>query len=433
MKVAVIGTGYVGLVAGTCLAETGNDVICVDIDPKRIEQLKQGIIPIYEPGLDTLVLRNHHAGRLTFSMDTVSAVKESAVVFLALPTPMGEDGSADLKYILSASREVAKGINDYKVIVDKSTVPVGTADKVHSVISALTNMPFDVISVPEFLKEGNAVDDFMKPDRVIIGCESKRAEEVMRDLYSPFVRSGSPMIVMRVRSAELTKYAANSFLAAKISFINEIAQLCERVGADINEVRMGIGSDKRIGTSFLHPGLGFGGSCFPKDLNALNHTSMEYGLDLYVVQAAIRTNDRQKQLIPAKITARFGERLDGLKVAVWGLAFKANTDDIRESPAMPVLDLLIARGAEVYAYDPQAMANTAEIYGDKVKMVNDTFTAIDGASALIVATEWNEFRRPDFAKILHLMKLPVIFDGRNLYDPRKMKELGFEYYSVGQA
>jgi len=433
MKVAVIGTGYVGLVAGTCLADTGHEVICVDIDPARIEALEKGIIPIYEPGLDTLVHRNVEAGRLTFSMDTVAAVKESVAVFLAVPTPMGDDGSANLEYIFAAARQVAQGINGYKVIVDKSTVPVGTADRVRAEIAALTNEPFDVISVPEFLKEGNAIEDFMKPDRVVIGCESARAEEIMRDLYSPFVRSGSPMIVMRVRSAELTKYTANSLLAAKIAYINEIAQLCEIVGADINEVRAGIGSDKRIGSSFLHPGLGFGGSCFPKDLNALNHTSMEYGLDLYVVQATIRSNDRQKQLIPGKIVQHFGENLTGLTIAVWGLAFKANTDDIRESPALKVLDLLIARGATVKAYDPQAMSNTAEIYGDKVQMVKDTYSAVEGADALVVATEWNEFRRPDFERIKKLMRQHIVFDGRNLFAPDRMRNAGFTYYSVGQA
>ena len=431
MKVAVIGTGYVGLVAGSCLAETGNDVICVDIDAERIARLTKGEIPIYEPGLQELVNRNAAQGRLSFTMDTIEAVSRSLVVFLAVPTPMSDDGAADLSYIYEAAEQVAGGINGYKVIVDKSTVPVGTAAKVGEVISAVTDQPFDVVSVPEFLKEGNAVEDFMKPDRVVIGCDCQRAEEVMRDLYAPFVRTGHPMIVMKIESAELTKYAANAFLATKISFINEIARLCERMGADINQIRMGIGSDRRIGSSFLFPGMGFGGSCFPKDLRALDYTSRSKGLDLLVVQAAIEANERQKLFIPDKILSRFGGRLKGLNFALWGLAYKANTDDMRESPVMPVIDILLGGGAYICAYDPQAMDNARLIYGDRLRYATDTYSTLHEADALVVATEWNEFRRPDFERIKQLMRQPIIFDGRNLFDTNRMQQLGFEHFNVG--
>ncbi len=433
MKVAVIGTGYVGLVVGACLAETGNDVICVDINPERVAQLQGGGIPIYEPGLGELVHRNSRKGRLSFTTDTGEAVKQSLVIFLAVPTPMDEDGSADLQHVLDAARQVALSSNNYKIIVDKSTVPVGTAAMVKEVVSKLTDHPFDIVSNPEFLKEGNAVEDFMKPDRVVIGCDSTRAEAIIRDLYAPFVRTGHPIVTMRVESAELTKYAANAFLAAKISFINEIARLCERVGADIYEVRLGIGSDRRIGPSFLFPGMGFGGSCFPKDLRALVHTASGKDLDLEVVRAAIAANERQKRFIPDKIRAHFEGKMEGLRFALWGLAFKANTDDMRESPALEVIDFLLEAGASVKAYDPQAMETARSIYGGRIGYAPDDYACLDGADALVVATEWNEFRRPDFDRMKGLMRRPVIFDGRNLFDPRRMRELGFEYYGVGRV
>ncbi len=433
MKIAIIGTGYVGLVAGAGLAETGNDVICVDINAERVAQLKTGKIPIFEPGLEPLVQRNVAARRLTFTTDTAAAVKESLIVFLAVPTPMDEDGSADLQHVLSAAREVAKGMNGYKIIVDKSTVPVGTARLVKQTIAALTDQTFDVVSNPEFLKEGDAVNDFMKPDRVVIGCDSPQAQAVIGDLYSPFVRSGHPVLFMGVESAELTKYTANALLAAKISFINEIARLCEKVGADVAEVRSGIGSDSRIGNAFLFPGMGFGGSCFPKDLRALDYTATEKGLELLVVKAAIRTNELQKQFIPRKIAEHFGETLRGRRIAVWGLAFKANTDDIRESPAIPLLEYLLKAGAEVCAYDPQAMEQTQRRFGDKLSYTEDNFSALKDADALVIATEWNEFRRPDFERMKELMKQPVIFDGRNLFEPKNMVKMGFTYYGVGRA
>ena len=432
MRVAVIGTGYVGLVAGACLAETGNKVICVDIDAERIELLNSGGMPIYEPGLKELVTRNIAKKSISFTTDTVAAVESSRIIFMAVQTPMDENGSADLNHLLEAARTVAGGINDYKVIVDKSTVPVGTAAKVKAAIAAVTDHEFDVVSNPEFLKEGAAVDDFMKPDRVVIGCDSERAREIIADLYAPFVRTGHPMITMRTESAELTKYTANAFLATKISFINEIARLCELVGADIGEVRQGIGTDSRIGSAFLHPGMGFGGSCFPKDLRALLHTADENGLELQVVNAAVEANERQKRFIPAKIRDHFDGNLKGLRFALWGLAFKANTDDMRESPAIEVIDFLLQEGADIVAYDPQAMENARRIYDDRISYSSDSFTALEDADALVVATEWNEFRHPDFEQLFQLMKGKIIFDGRNLFDPERMRTLGFKYYGVGQ-
>jgi len=433
MRVAVIGTGYVGLVAGACLAETGNDVICVDIDAERITRLKRGEIPIYEPGLKDIVQRNTTQNRLTFTTDTVDAVRKSLVIFMAVQTPMDEDGSADLKHLLDAAETVASGINGYKVIVDKSTVPVGTAVKVKETIARHTDQPFDVVSNPEFLKEGAAVDDFMKPDRVVIGCESQQAEAVIKDLYSPFVRTGHPMITMKVASAELTKYAANAILATRISFINEMACLCEKVGADIAEVRHGIGTDSRIGAAFLFPGMGFGGSCFPKDLRALIHTASVNGLDLKVVKAAVEANEQQKQFIPARLREHFNDDLKNRRVAVWGLAFKANTDDMRESSVLDVINFLLDGGARITAYDPQAIENARRIYGDRIGYTGDSFSALEDAEALVVATEWNEFRHPDFNRMLNLMASPVIFDGRKLFDPTRMRELGFRYYGVGRA
>ncbi|MDP8239766.1 MAG: UDP-glucose/GDP-mannose dehydrogenase family protein [Candidatus Hatepunaea meridiana] len=433
MKVAVIGTGYVGLVAGACLAETGNDVFCVDIDSDRIASLKEGKVPIYEPGLADIVHRNYESGRLQFTVDTADAVSRSLVILLAVPTPMDDDGSADLQYMFDAARQVAAGINGYKVIVDKSTVPIGTAAKVRSIIAEITDHQFDVVSVPEFLKEGNAVEDYMKPDRIVIGCDTPQAEEILRDLHAPFVRTGHPIIVMRIASAELTKYAANAFLATKISFINEIARLADQVGADINDIRRGIGSDKRIGPYFLFPGLGYGGSCFPKDLNALSFIARTNDVDLKVVQATIDSNEEQKQFMPRKIIKRFGKHLDGLVFALWGLTFKANTDDVRDSPALPIIEFLLEAGACVLAYDPQGMVNAKRIFNDRIKYALNSYDALTGADALVVVTEWNEFRRPDFERMKSLMRQQILFDGRNLYDKSKMSERGFEYYGVGQA
>ncbi len=433
MKLAIIGTGYVGLVAGACFAETGNNVICVDKDPSRVNALIDGHIPIFEPGLEGLVQRNVKSGRLSFTQDTRSAVEASDVIILAVPTPQDENGSADLRHVLEAARQIAPAINGYKVIVDKSTVPVGTAKMVRAEIAGLTTHPFDVVSNPEFLKEGDALDDFLKPDRVIIGSDSARAVGILRDLYQPFVRTGNPIIVMRIASAELTKYAANSMLAAKISFMNEMALLCDKVGADVNEIRAGIGSDARIGKHFLFPGLGFGGSCFPKDLQALFYTGQEAGVDLKVVQATIDANARQKQFLPNKIKARFGDDLTGHRFAVWGIAFKANTDDTRESPAIALIDALLAAGAEVTAYDPQAMEGARRVYGDRIRYATDGYEALDGASALLIATEWNEFRNPEFGRIKELLKHAVIFDGRNLFNPGHVREIGFEYFGVGNG
>jgi UDPglucose 6-dehydrogenase len=432
LKVAVIGTGYVGLVVGAGLAETGNSVTCVDINEERIRLLKEGVIPIFEPGLESMVRRNFESGRLKFTTDTVKAVSENLVIFLAVPTPMGEDGSADLKHVLDAAAEVASGINEFKVIVDKSTVPVGTAAKVQKLIAGLTDKPFAVVSNPEFLKEGNAVGDFLKPDRVVIGCDNAEAETIISELYAPFVRTGHPILTMSPQSAELTKYAANALLATKISFINELAVLCDQLGADVNEVRQGIGTDSRIGPNFLFPGMGFGGSCFPKDLRALNYTAQQNGVELRVVKAAIDANEVQKNYIPQKISKHFSGNMNGLTIAVWGLAFKANTDDIRESPAMPLLDFLLENGVTINAYDPQAMDATKKIYKDQLNFHSSVYDAVDNADALVIATEWNEFRHPDFEKILRSMKQPIVFDGRNLFSTKAMEKLGFVYYSVGQ-
>lgn len=432
MKVAVIGTGYVGLVVGAGLAETGNSVTCVDINEERIRLLMEGVIPIFEPGLESMVKRNFESGRLRFTTDTTKAVSDNLVIFLAVPTPMGEDGSADLKHVLDAAAEVASGINEFKVIVDKSTVPVGTAGKVQELIAGLTDKPFAVVSNPEFLKEGNAVGDFLKPDRVVIGCDDKEAEKIISELYAPFVRTGHPILTMSPQSAELTKYAANALLATKISFINELAVLCDQLGADVNEVRQGIGTDCRIGPSFLFPGMGFGGSCFPKDLRALYYTAQLNEVELKVVQASINANEVQKQYIPQKIFNHFSGNMSGLTIAVWGLAFKANTDDIRESPALPLLDFLLENGVTVNTYDPQAMDATKGIYKNRLNFHSSVYSAVENADALVIATEWNEFRHPDFEKIQRSMKQPLVFDGRNLFSANAMKDLGFVYYSVGQ-
>ncbi len=432
MNIAVVGTGYVGLVTGTCFAETGNNVICVDIDKNKVDKLSSGQITIYEPGLEKLFLRNQKEGRLHFTTSLKEAVKDAKIIFLALPTPPGEDGSADLKYILGVADELGKMITDYKVIIDKSTVPVGTAEKVNSIISKNAKVEFDVVSNPEFLREGVAVDDFMKPDRVVIGTTSERAKKVMNDLYVPFVRQGNPIIFMDEKSAELTKYAANSFLATKITFMNEIAQLCERMGADVDMVRKGIGSDERIGKRFLFPGIGYGGSCFPKDVQALIQSSHQVDYDFKILNAVIDVNEKQKVHLLPKIKSYFNNNLKGKKIALWGLAFKPNTDDIREAPALYIIEELLKEGAEINAYDPEAMNNVKAIFGNRITFSDRQYDALTDADILIIATEWSEFRTPDFNKIISLLKNKVIFDGRNLFDLKHMEELGFYYVSVGR-
>ncbi len=433
MKIAVVGTGYVGLVTGTCFAETGNDVTCVDIDKSKVEKLSNGQITIYEPGLEKLFIRNLKEERLRFTTSLEDGIKDAQIIFLALPTPPGEDGSADLKYILGVADHLGKILKDYKVIVDKSTVPVGTAEKVYAAIAKNYKGEFDVVSNPEFLREGVAVDDFMKPDRVVIGATSERANKVMGELYSPFVRSGNPIIYMDVRSAELTKYAANSFLATKISFMNEIAQLCERLGADVDMVRRGVGSDDRIGKRFLFPGIGYGGSCFPKDVQALVKSSTEVNYEFQILNAVMDVNEKQKLHLLPKIRKYFNNDLKGKKFALWGLAFKPNTDDIREAPALYIIDELTAAGATVVAFDPEAINNVRNLIGDKIGYAENQYDCLDGADALIIATEWNEFRTPNFLKIVTALKNKVIFDGRNLFETSAIKELGFYYESIGRA
>ncbi len=431
MKIAVVGTGYVGLVSGTCFAETGNDVICVDIDQRKVDMLSSGQITIFEPGLEILFKRNLKEGRLTFTNNLEEAIKDSLVIFLALPTPPGEGGAADLKYVLGVADHLGKIMTDYKVIVDKSTVPVGTADKVHAAIAANYKGEFDVVSNPEFLREGVAVDDFMKPDRVVIGASSARAFGVMDELYAPYVRQGNPVMHMDTRSAELTKYAANSFLATKISFMNEIARLCELLGADVDMVRKGVGSDDRIGKRFLFPGIGYGGSCFPKDVQALVHSASEVNYDFKILKAVEAVNYDQKKIMMPKIDARFPS-VSGKTVAMWGLAFKPNTDDIREAPALELIDELLKRGAKVRAFDPEAMPNVQRLLGDSIVFADSMYHALEGSDFLIVATEWPEFRTPDFGKIETLLSEKVIFDGRNVFDLETMEKKGFEYYSIGR-
>ena len=433
MKIAVVGTGYVGLVTGTCFAETGNDVTCVDIDKKKVEKLSSGTITIYEPGLEKLFLRNVKEERLRFTTSLSEGIRDAEIVFLALPTPPGEDGSADLKYILGVARDLGELMTDYKVIVDKSTVPVGTAEKVYAAIAKAYVGDFDVVSNPEFLREGVAVEDFMKPDRVVIGAASERARKVMGELYAPFVRSGNPIIYMDVRSAELTKYAANSFLATKISFMNEVAQLCERLGADVDMVRRGIGSDDRIGKRFLFPGIGYGGSCFPKDVQALVKSSKEVEYDFQILNAVMDVNEKQKLHLLPKVKKYFKNNLKGKRFALWGLAFKPNTDDIREAPALYIIDELIKEGATVCAYDPEAVNNVRALLGDKIQYADNQYDCLEGADALVIATEWNEFRTPNFLKIVTALKNKVIFDGRNLFETDAIKELGFYYESVGRS
>jgi len=435
MKICVIGTGYVGLVAGTCLAEMGNDVICVDNNSEKLKQLSQGIVPIYEPGLEELIKVNISEGRLTFTDNLDLAVKNSIICFIAVGTPQGDDGSCDLTAVFKVAESIAKSMNEYKVVVNKSTVPVGTAEEVKKIIASITNHEFDVVSNPEFLKQGAAVDDFLKPDRVIIGSESQKATEIMQEVYSPFLRTGNPVIVVDVKSAEMSKYAANSFLAAKISFINEIANICEKVGADIEQVRIGMSMDKRIGSQFLFPGLGYGGSCFPKDVKALISVAKENGFDAEILNSVDNVNKNQRKLFIDKILNHFDNNVSGKTFAVWGLAFKPRTNDMREAPAITIINALVGKGAKIKAYDPKAMDEAKRILGENnnIEYVKNNYDALDNADALLVLTEWNEFRRPDFDKIKGKLKSPVIFDGRNQYDPNRMEERGFSYICIGKT
>ena len=432
MNIAVVGTGYVGLVTGTCLAETGNHVICVDINKQKVKMMQAGEVPIYEPHLDVLFERNIKQGRLSFTTNLEEAIESAKIIFLALPTPPGEDGSADLSYILGVANDLGKIIKDYKVIVDKSTVPVGTADKVREAIAKNAKVEFDVVSNPEFLREGFAVDDFMKPDRVVIGASSERARKRMEELYKPYVRQCNPILFMDEKSAELTKYAANAFLATKITFMNEIANLCEKLGADVDSVRIGIGSDARIGKRFLFPGIGYGGSCFPKDVQALAKSAAEVNYNFKILDSVMDINEKQKTIIVPKIKDFFKGNLAGKKIAIWGLAFKPDTDDIREAPALYIIDELLKTGVTISAYDPEAMKNVRNILGDKITYANDEYEALQNADALLIATEWSLFRTPDFEKVSSLLKTKTIFDGRNLYGIDQMKELGYYYSSIGR-
>jgi UDPglucose 6-dehydrogenase len=433
MKISIVGTGYVGLVSGTCFAETGNEVTCIDIDEVKINKLKAGEVPIYEPGLENLIERNTKAGRLLFTTNLAEGIKEAKIIFLALPTPPGEDGAADLKYILKVAADLSEIITDYKVIVDKSTVPVGTAEKVAAVLAQkLDKSLFDVVSNPEFLREGVAVDDFLKPDRVVIGAETDRARELMNKLYEPYVRQGNPIIQMDIRSAEMTKYAANSYLAARISFMNEIANLCEKLGADVDMVRKGMGSDSRIGKRFLFPGVGYGGSCFPKDVMALHKSAHDHDYDFKILDAVMEVNELQKEVLYHKIHAFFQGNLKDKTIAIWGLAFKPETDDIREAPAITIIKMLTEAGAQVKTYDPEAMPNFKKFVTDQIAYCDDQYDALKGADALAIVTEWSAFRSPDFERIKSLLKSPIIFDGRNIFNVTDMKELGFEYDSIGR-
>ncbi|MDQ3393733.1 MAG: UDP-glucose/GDP-mannose dehydrogenase family protein [Bacteroidota bacterium] len=432
MKIAVVGTGYVGLVTGTCFAETGNHVTCVDIDTKKVEKLKNGIIPIYEPGLDVLFDRNIKQGRLVFTTDLKEGIEGAKIIFLALPTPPGEDGSADLQYVLKVANDLGPLLKDYAVIIDKSTVPVGTADRVREAIAKNCKVDFDVVSNPEFLREGVAVEDFMKPDRVVIGSSSERANKIMETLYTPLVRQGNPIIFMDEKSAELTKYAANAFLATKITFMNEIANLCEKLGADVDAIRRGIGTDTRIGKRFLFAGIGYGGSCFPKDVQALAKSSKDAKYDFKILTSVMEINEDQKVKLLPRIKEYFKGDLKGKTIAIWGLAFKPYTDDIREAPALANIKALLEEGAKIKTYDPEAMENVRKIMGDKIQLCENEYEAVEGADALLIVTEWPVFRTPDFDKLSKSLKNKVIFDGRNLYDPKSMEELGFNYYSIGR-
>ena len=432
MKIAVIGTGYVGLVTGTCLAETGNEVLCIDIDQDKVKQMQAGEVPIYEPHLDVLFERNIKANRLKFSTNLEEGLEHGDIIFLALPTPEDEDGSADLKYILGVADDIGKLIKDYKVIVDKSTVPVGTSDKVKAAIAKHAKVDFDVVSNPEFLREGFAVDDFLKPERIVVGSSSDRATALMQKLYKPYVRSGNPIIIMDEKSAELTKYASNSFLAAKITFMNEIANFCEKVGADVDKVRIGMGTDSRIGKRFLFPGIGYGGSCFPKDVKALHKSGLDNNYNFKILDAVINVNARQKLVLIPKIESHFNNDLKGKNIAVWGLAFKPETDDIREAPSLYMIDALLEAGCNITAFDPEAMPNVKRKLGDKINFADSMYEALKDADALIISTEWSIFRTPDFNKMKTIMSSPTIFDGRNLYDVTDVKSEGFKYVSIGR-
>lgn len=432
MKIAVIGTGYVGLVTGTCLAETGNEVLCIDIDQDKVKQMQAGEVPIYEPHLDVLFERNIKANRLKFSTNLEEGLEHGDIIFLALPTPEDEDGSADLKYILGVADDIGKLIKDYKVIVDKSTVPVGTSDKVKAAIAKHAKVGFDVVSNPEFLREGFAVDDFLKPERIVVGSSSDRATALMQKLYKPYVRSGNPIIIMDEKSAELTKYASNSFLAAKITFMNEIANFCEKVGADVDKVRIGMGTDSRIGKRFLFPGIGYGGSCFPKDVKALHKSGLDNNYNFKILDAVINVNARQKLVLIPKIESHFNNDLKGKNIAVWGLAFKPETDDIREAPSLYMIDALLEAGCNITAFDPEAMPNVKRKLGDKINFADSMYEALKDADALIISTEWSIFRTPDFNKMKTIMSSPTIFDGRNLYDVTDVKSEGFKYVSIGR-
>ncbi|MBE9585879.1 UDP-glucose/GDP-mannose dehydrogenase family protein [Mucilaginibacter sp. JRF] len=433
MKIAVIGTGYVGLVTGTCLAETGNNVTCVDINKQKVQMMQQGQVPIYEPGLETMFHRNIIEGRLHFTSDLAEAIADATIIFMALPTPPGENGSADLSYVLNASKDIAQMITSYKVIVTKSTVPVGTADKVKAVFEQNTDVEVAIVSNPEFLREGVAVEDFMKPDRIVVGTTDERARELLSELYAPYVRQGNPIIFMDERSSELTKYAANSFLATKITFMNEIANLSELLGANVDMVRLGIGADDRIGKRFLFPGIGYGGSCFPKDVQALARSAEENTYDFKILKAVMDVNETQKTVLVDKLSDYFQNDLEGKKFAIWGLAFKPETDDIREAPSLYIIKALVARGAKLVVYDPEAMSNVKNLLGDVVEYADSQYEALVDADALLILTEWSVFRNPDFEKISNSLKNKVIFDGRNLYDLAKMTELGFYYSSIGRS
>jgi UDPglucose 6-dehydrogenase len=431
MKLAVVGSGYVGLVAGACLAENGNDVICVDKDPAKVRQLQAGKIPIYEPGLEELVRRNKAEKRLTFTTALARGVRNSQIIFIAVGTPTGEDGSADLQHVLGVARDLARAMNGYKVVVNKSTVPVGTAAKVRDVIRRETTHPFSVVSNPEFLKQGAAIDDFMKPDRVVIGAEDPRSAELMRELYAPFTRTGAPIMMMDCASAELCKYAANAMLATRISFMNEVSNVCEAVGANVDQVRHAVASDRRIGSSFLFPGVGYGGSCFPKDVKAMVRFAADKDYDFQILRAVESVNDRQKRRLVSKMESHFGT-LKGKRIALWGLAFKPKTDDMREAPAVPLIHGLLSAGATVHAYDPEAMKVARGIFGSKIHYADNSYAALTGADALAIITEWNEFREPDYARMRKLMRTPVIFDGRNIYNPDHIRAQGFTYFSMGR-
>ncbi|MFP2997933.1 UDP-glucose/GDP-mannose dehydrogenase family protein [Spongiivirga sp. MCCC 1A20706] len=432
MKIAVIGTGYVGLVTGTCLAETGNEVICVDIDENKVKKMQKGEVPIYEPHLDVLFERNIKAGRLKFTTSLKEGLDHGEIVFLALPTPEGEDGSADLKYVLGVADDIGKMITDYKVVVDKSTVPVGTAEKVEAAITKNTNVEFDVVSNPEFLREGFAVDDFLKPERIVVGSSSERAIGLMKKLYKPYVRSGNPIIIMDEKSAELTKYAANSFLATKITFMNEIANFCEKVGADVDMVRRGMGTDSRIGKRFLFPGIGYGGSCFPKDVKALHKSAKDNDYDFKILDAVVNVNQTQKTALFPKMLEHFDGDLKDKNIAIWGLAFKPETDDIREAPSLYMIEELVNAGAKVTAFDPEAMDNVERLLGDKIAFAKSMYEATEGADALLICTEWSIFRTPSFKKLKENLNDPLIFDGRNLYDLEDISKEDFTYYSIGR-